>query len=516
MSALVPSIQTQFQIQWLLPVDSELHHLLIEIHKTAQFSPHVLDCIEADLDLHGAMKKLVREADQRFNDGQTADIPGLSIALRECKAGDVRLEGGRPRLTAYVVFLFTMLRGYLGGCKDQGARLQLEESITLRLWLGNLGLDLPGASTLSDNLNAVSNPTRDAIHKAQLSYILQEKLDDFSTQYIDSTAVKGNAERPTDSGLIDTLVARICRTGQKLDRYGLPNMKAEGLGKLEEDVRHLHKEIGFCSGKPKSEGKLKRLYFQLLRRARRACGRFGRELAEIQGACTGNKSLPPSQRLRALEVVALIGDDIEAIGKVADACHKRVFLGEKVPATEKIVSLSDEDAAFIVKGNWNTEVGYRPQVGRSGNGFVSSLIVPRGNAADSGQLVDMVVEHWERSTVLPSNVSVDDGYSSKQAREDLLKTGVEVVSVSGAKGKKITPPEQWKSAAYRDARAGRSAIESLVFTLKHGYDFGAMTRRGVENVYAALMEKIIAYNFIHALRLRKRRQKEETAMPMAA
>jgi len=489
---------------------------LIEIHKTAQFSPHVLDSIDADLDLHGARKKLLREADQRFNDGQTADIPGLSIALRDCKVGDIRLEGGRPRLSAYVVFLFMMLRGYFGGCKDQDARQKLEESITLRHWLGNLGLDLPGASTLSDNLNAVSNPTRDAIHKAQLRYILQEKLDDFTTQYIDSTAVKGNTERPTDSGLISALVARICRTGQKLDRFGLQNMKVEGLAELEEEVHHMHKEIGFCSGKPKSEGKLKKHYHKLLRRAGRARKRFGRELVEVQDACARNKSLPPSGRLLAQEVVSLIGDDIEAIGKVADACNKRVFLGEKVPVTQKIVSLSDEDAAFIVKGNWNTEVGYRPQVGRSGNGFVSSLIVPQGNAADSGQLVDMVVEHWERSTVLPCKVSVDDGYSSKPAREDLLKTGVEVVSISGAKGKKITPPEQWKSVAYRDARAGRSSVESLIFTLKDGYDFGAMTRRGVENVYAALMEKIIAYNFIHALRLRKRRQKEETAMPMAA
>jgi hypothetical protein len=52
-----------------------------------------------------------------------------------------------------------MLRGFNGGCKDQRARLLLEESITLRLWLDHLGLELLPASTLSDNLNAVSNQT---------------------------------------------------------------------------------------------------------------------------------------------------------------------------------------------------------------------------------------------------------------------------------------------------------------------------------------------------------------------
>src|SRR5271165_5979650 len=42
----------------------------------------------------------------------------------------------------------------------------------------------------------------------------------------------------------------------------------------------------------------------------------------------------------------------------------------------------------------------------------------------------------------------------------------QVVSIGGAKGKKIIEAQQWKSQPYRQARAERSAIESLVFTLK--------------------------------------------------
>jgi hypothetical protein len=43
--------------------------------------------------------------------------------------------------------------------------------ITLRLWLEHLGLELPPASTLRDNLNAVSNQTRSLIHQVQSRYI---------------------------------------------------------------------------------------------------------------------------------------------------------------------------------------------------------------------------------------------------------------------------------------------------------------------------------------------------------
>ena len=93
-------------------------------------------------------------------------------------------KAGRPRTEAYIVYLFLMLRGLIGGCKDQHARLLQEESITLKLWLNHLGLELPPASTLSENLNAVSNQTRGLIHQVQLRYILQQGLDDFFSEVL--------------------------------------------------------------------------------------------------------------------------------------------------------------------------------------------------------------------------------------------------------------------------------------------------------------------------------------------
>ena len=131
-----------------------------------------MERIDEDLDLHAKKKKLLRLADAEFLAGQT-DLSKLQLQLRELKIDDIELEIGRPRTEAYIVYLFLMLRGLNGGCKDQHARLLLQESITLRLWLEHLGLELPPASTLSDNLNAVSNQTRSLIHQVQLRFILQ-------------------------------------------------------------------------------------------------------------------------------------------------------------------------------------------------------------------------------------------------------------------------------------------------------------------------------------------------------
>ena len=161
------------QLVFLTPIDTRLNDFLTEIHQIACLEPSIVERIDEDLDLHAKKKKLLRLADAQFLAGQTADLPKLQLQLRELRLDEIELERGRPRTEAYIVYLFLMLRGWAGGCKDQQARLLLEESITLKLWLEHLGLQLPPASTLSENLNAVSNQTRRLIHQAQLGYIFQ-------------------------------------------------------------------------------------------------------------------------------------------------------------------------------------------------------------------------------------------------------------------------------------------------------------------------------------------------------
>ena len=503
--AIVPDLASRpRQLVFLTPVDSQLNDFLNEIHQIAIFEPSIMERIDEDLDLHAKKKKLQRLADEQFLAGQTPDLPKLQLQLRELKLDNVELEIGRPRTEAYIVYLFLMLRGFNGGCKDQHARLLLEESITLTLWLEHLGLELPPASTLSENLNAVSNQTRGLIHQVQLRWILEQGLDDFQKCFIDSTAVEANTERPTDSSILVRLIARVCTAGGNLHRLDLPDMNQIGLLEQQEELRRLSQQIHFLNGKARGAAKRKKVYFHLLRRARRLRKRLLRDLELVRRNLEDRTDLPPSRRLKGEEALCLIAEDLAALEQAANVCERRVMEQEEVPMAEKIISLSDSDAAFIVKGGWNTMVGYRPQLARSGSGFVTALVLPQGNAADSPHLVEMVKEQISNTGVIPAMTSADDGYSSKQGLEEVQGLGVKVVSISGAKGKKLFEARQWKSKPYREARAERSAIESLVFTLKEGFEFGQMARRNHENVHAEMLEKVLAYNVSQIIRVRKK------------
>ena len=203
----------------------------------------------------------------------------------------------------------------------------------------------------------------------------------------------------------------------------------------------------------------------------------------------------PSQRVRATKLVGWLQTDLDNLTQVVQNCEARVLRNEKVPMSEKVLSVSDPDVGYIAKGGREPVVGYKPNLARSGNGFVTGLIVPRGNASDSGQLVSIFEQVVRRTSVTPDTVSVDDGYSSAAGRTTILARGPKTVSISGSKGKKITPAADWDSEAYAVARDDRSAVESLMYTIKYGFDFGRVARRGLENVRAELLEKVLAYNF---------------------
>ena len=113
----------------------------------------------------------------------------------------------------------------------------------------------------------------------------------------------------------------------------------------------------------------------------------------------------------------------------------------------------------------------------------------------------------KRTGVIAELVSTDDGYASSKGRKEVLVMGVKDISISGSKGRKLTDETDWGSEMYRDARRNRSAVESLIFTIKDGFEFGELGRRGLEPVRAELMEKVRAYNCCRISLMRKRNRK---------
>jgi len=245
----------------------------------------------------------------------------------------------------------------------------------------------------------------------------------------------------------------------------------------------------------------------LLKRGRKVIDALQAEFDKIELSLQID-SLAPSRRPLLKRVIEQIRTDLSDAERVIEYTSDRVFKDKKLSSTEKVLSLSDGSAAYIKKGSRNPVIGYKPQLVRSENGFVTSLIVPEGNAADSIELVPAIRDSIDRTGVIAQLVSTDDGYASTKGRNELLNIGVKDVSISGSKGKKLTALEDWDSEEYQDARRCRSAVESLMFTIKDGFAFGELGRRGIDAVRDELLEKVLAYNCCRSILTKKRKREE--------
>jgi hypothetical protein len=501
--------------------DSDLLLFLREAHALLARSPALIVRAEADLDAHGCVKKALRVADAAWRTERTGSLPGYTSEPSVIDPTQLTLAQGRPRTPAYVVLIAVLLRGYFGaGFKSCDASTMMQESITLRVFFANLGLRMPGRSTLTELVNAVSNETRMLILDAQVAQVLALAWDDFSVILQDSTHVQGNSVFPTDSRLLVALVSRVLRVGALLARVHLPAFTSLKVRRHLDAMITLDRTIDMSRGTREGTRTRQQHYRSLLWRARRVRGLLDDAVAQVEAAFTLLDVLP-SRKAMAERAVQRLRADVDALVPVIANCEARVIHERKVPMAEKKLSLSDPDVGFITKGQRVPVIGYKPQVARSGAGFVTGLRLPKGNAADSEQLVSMVDEVVRRTTVVPRVLSVDDGYASAANMAAMRARDIEVISINGAKGRALTARADWKSDEYVLARDQRSAIESLMFTLKQGFDFGEVARRGLAAAHGELLEKVLAYNLCHLARMRRAKAEaangdEERALAEAA
>jgi hypothetical protein len=495
----------------LSPADTETCEILAEVLALADRRPDLLAAIEADQDIHALEKKTMRLADKVWDAGTSA-LPGMKSRTASPEART--LACGRPRMDPLTVLLLVVLRGLSASLTDQGAVERLLDSQTLYIYFQNRGIKRPARSTILENVNAVRNETLDMILDAQLETARFEGLDDFSKITVDSTAVEADSAWPTDVALLCALLKRAGHNLRQLKFFGMPASNLPWFDTRMARVKALVFQINNTKGNGANRRR-QHLYRNLLKRTGILIGQLESE-RDIRLADLQKLALRPSRKQRMLSRWNGICKDIQDAHRVSDQARRRVLEGEAIPNHEKLLSLADPAAAMIVKGQRDTVLGYKPTIARSGKGFACALHLLVGNPADAEALVPTVRQAIARTHICPVEVTGDDGYASTAGRDQVKGMGVKRVVLSGAKGKKIMGDEEWAQPETAAARRYRSAVESLMFTLKYTFEFDRMRRHGLQNIHAEMLEKLIAHNFRCTVRLRAVRREAAESQEKAA
>jgi len=493
-------------------VNSDFQFILDVVNDLLDKYPQVLNWINEDQDKFGKGKKRDRILDKKFEENRTKSIIPEE-KLKEILGGDVdaeklELQIGHNRMQPIIVLLFFVFRGYYGSFSKKQNFDFIKESVTIQNWLAQYGVTkLPSSTTLFENVNMISSETYEKILTLQCEMVKEEGFDDFNKSFVDSTSVAGNTAYPTDVTTLYKLLWRSTFNGIKLSQlFNKPITEAYFIGWFNE-MKSCIFSLSMGKLNPKNKKKVCKKLFDL---ANKIQNRLSAKLAEREAEARQILgSLRPSYSIRTLAILEGVKSDLEESKYVLGYAYKSLLEGKKYKSTEKILSVSDKNVAFIKKGSLRDAViGYKPQVVRSGNGIITAILFPEGNTSDAKELKPVLEQAFERTGVVSKMVSTDDGYPSEENLKWLLEVGSETISFNGAKGRKLTSDEDWKSTAYQIARGERSMIEGLFSTLKTVQGFGKLSRRGLENGKKELLEKVIVQNFYRIGILRKRREEE--------
>lgn len=113
--------------------------------------------------------------------------------------------------------------------------------------------------------------------------------------------------------------------------------------------------------------------------------------------------------------------------------HRRIILGEAVPASEKLVSIFESHTDIIVKDRRDTLYGHKLCLATGASGLITDFHVEKGNPADSTLAVSMIERHMERYGRAPKQACFDGGFASHANLEELKKRDVDDVVFAKAK-----------------------------------------------------------------------------------
>src|SRR5208283_6100445 len=124
----------------------------------------------------------------------------------------------------------------------------------------------------------------------------------------------------------------------------------------------------------------------------------------------GFQSADLEQMIYARILVDKLERALDLLSRIMDQTRRRVINGEKVPASEKIVSFFECHSDIIEKGNRETVYGHKVFLTGGESGLILDCVIERGNPADSAMFMPLMDRQKEIYGRFPRQVAADGGF----------------------------------------------------------------------------------------------------------
>lgn len=355
------------------------------------------------------------------------------------------------------------------------------DSQSLR-WFCRIGIGEKGfrKSALNRNIKAISEHTWEMINRSLLKYAKAEKIEKGREVRTDCTCVESNINEPTDSSLLYDCVrvlTRLIKQGQKELNITVP-------GFSNHTRRAKRRMLAIMNAKNKKQRKAG--YTDLLKVAEMVIGYARSAREKLIGAAPADK---------ALEMSGIIRDYADLTEKVIDQTRRRVLLGEKVPSSQKVVSIFEPHTDIIVKDRRETFYGHKICLTGGASNLILDCLILEGNPADSTLTISMLDRQKMIYGQYPLKICYDGGFASKANLEEAKSRKIKDVCFSKKRGLKET--DMCRSEyVYHRLRRFRAGIESGISWLKRCMGLARCTWKGWHSFKSYVWSSIVAANLL--------------------
>jgi len=416
--------------------------------------------------------------------------PGVLDLVYQDLVKAKRQDTGREGLTAEQVLRCCILKQYRQLSYEELA-FHLDDSSAFRTFSRLEMGQYPCKSILQENIKSLSEETWEAIHSQIIDYAQEEKIETGRKIRIDSTAIETDIHHPTDSTLLCDgirVITRWLAAGKQLS--------PQPVYLFSDHTRAAKKRLMVILNTRKEQVRLA-AYRELLSYAQRVAVYAESAIPALRSFEGTNIS----DSFAALALARNIERAVGILGKVIDQTVRRVLRGEKVPASEKVVSFFEEHTDIIVKGRRDTQFGHKVFLTGGASNLILDCLIERGNPADTDRYQDLLERHQEQFGRAPRQVSADGGFASKNNLA--FAKGREIKDAVFAKKRGLSVIEMAKSAwVYKMLRNFRAGIEAGISTLKRAFGLDRCKWSGWGGFKQYVWSSIVSYNLLVMARIR--------------
>ena len=339
----------------------------------------------------------------------------------------------------------------------------------------------PKKTALQQAISKISDVTWEKINQRLLQYAQTRKVEQGEMLRIDSTVTDAPIHEPSDSTLLWDAVRTLIRLLKAAE------VLAGGVIKIayrnhQRVAKKRMRAIQYTRGMDKKA----RLYRDLIEVTENSLRYVDEANRKLMNSGCGASLAHEGWWAEVMHFKPLIE-------KIIDQTERRVFQGEKVPATDKMVSLFEEHTDIIVKGSRDIQFGHKLNLSTGRSGLILDVVIEDGNPADSARFTPMLDRHIDTYGKAPRQMATDGGYASIQNLKDAKERQVEDVVFHKKCGLKVE--DMAKSPwVYRKLRNFRAGIEAGISCLKRAYGLGRCTWKGLAHFKAYVWASVVAHN----------------------